>query len=298
MADYVTLDEIYVYNPTLFKTKNLKGFLKAHKVQEDDMVKLKANTIGLSKTWIKKNLASFNLKLTELSDKESIDFFEVQQTLAKYGVKNFNPINLKVDSTMVKYFLKDGKRTPYFTRKGLIKIMVLFNSLPSNIFNWIDELINGRLQSQTNNLNNVTEMVTSSHIPFVKNIDGDLVISDHIYNITDDDIIVDFKRAADLKKETNLKQKIEDYKCPIFTQLQLKYKKGLKEAQENYNQKLKELTQEKVIQHLQLELEKEKSLKDQAISLTQSFIPNFVNGDVKPSLSPPPKKTLKPSKVQ
>ena len=309
MEDYITLSEIYIYNSKLFKTKNLKSFVRNHKIQENDMVKLKANKIGIKKNWLKKNLPSFNLKLLEISENKEIDFFEVLPTLEKYSCKIFNPITLNLDSTMVQYFIKEGKRTPYFTKKGLVKIMVLFNDIPEHTFNWMYELINGRMQSQIDNLTNVLEMVNLNHIPIVKNINGKMVLPNHTYTIDKDDIVVDFKRIGDLKKEKDLNVSIEDYKCPLFSQFQTNFKKGLDEAEHQFNLKIKELKQEKVIQHLQQELEKEKCLKDQAISLTQSFIPGFNtaidNGDIKPSPSPynPPAKTisggkLKPSKIQ
>ena len=320
MEDYITLSEIYIYNPKLFKTKNLKSFVRNHKIQENDMVKLKANKIGIKKNWLKKNLPSFNLKLLEYSDSNDSDFFEVQSTLEKYGCKIFNPIALNLDSTTVQYFNKDGKRTPYFTRKGLIKIMVLFNDVPENIFNWTYELTNGSMQSQINNLSNVLEMVNLNHVPVVKNINGKMVLSNHIYTIDKGDVVVDFKRIGDLKKESDLTCSIDGYKCPLFSQIQTNFQKGLDEAEQNFNLKVKELIQEKVILHLQQELEKEKCLKDQAISLTQSFIPGFItetpfgrsasigplgpigNGEIKPSPSPYIASSgtgkLKPSKIQ
>jgi hypothetical protein len=307
MEDNINLNEIYIHDSKLFKAKNLKSFIKNHKIQEHDMVKLKGNKIGIKRSWIKKNIPSFNLKLEEMSDPESINYFEVGPALEKYGCKTFNPISLNLDSTTVKYFIKEDKRTPYFTRKGLIKIMVLFNALQENIFDWMYELNNGCLQSQTNNLLNVSEMVNLNHTPIVKQVGGEAVLSNHIYNVNNQDIIVDFKRIGDLKKEPNLKLVLEDYKCPLYSQMQLNFEKSLHEAEANFNNKLKELKQEKVIQHLQQELDKEKSLKDQVLSLTQSFMPmSMINGDIKPSPSPyisnnSPAKTLsklKPSKIQ
>lgn len=319
MEDYIALSEIYVYDSKLFKSKNLKSFVRNHKIQENDMVKLKANKIGIKKNWIKKNLPSFNLKLEEFVDDKN-SYFEVHSTLEKYGCKIFNPVTLSLDSTMVRFFTKDGKRTPYFTKKGLMKIMVLFNAVPENIFNWVYELVNGCMQAQLDNLSNISEMVNLNHIPVVKTINGKMVLSSHVYSIDKDDIVVDFKRVGDLKKEANLNQTVEGYKCPLFSQIQTNFHKGLIEAEQQFDLKVKDLKQEKVIQHLQQELEKEKCLKDQAISLTQSFIPGFNtetpkrrcsasigpidNGETKPSMSPiPPPKTfsglgkLKPSKI-
>lgn len=298
MEDYITLSELYIYDSKLFKTKNLKSFLKNFKIQESDTVKLKGNKIGIKKTWIKKNIPSFNLKLEEIKERESINFFEVVLTLEKYKCKTFNPINLNLDSTTVKYFLKEEKRTPYFTRKGLIKIMVHYNDLPDYIFEWINELNNGLLKPQVNNLKNVIEMVNLNHPPIIKKTDGVLSLSNQrttLYNVNTEDIIVDFKRIGDLKNEPNLSIVLDDYKCPVYSQLQLNLEKVLKEAKLDYQNSIKELKQEKVIQHLQQELEKEKSLKDQMLSLHQSFIPM----SIKPSpICSPNKSLLKPSKIQ
>ncbi|ADO00442.1 hypothetical protein WIV_gp098 [Wiseana iridescent virus] len=297
MEDYITLSELYVYDSKLFKTKNLKSFLRTFKIQEGDTVKLKGNKIGIKKGWVKKNIPSFNLKLEEIKERESINFFEVALTLEKYKCKTFNPINLNLDSTTVKYFLKEEKRTPYFTRKGLIKIMVLYNDLPDYIFEWINELNNGLLKPQLNNLKNVMEMVNLNHPPIIKKTDGVLSLSNHVYNVNTEDIIVDFKRIGDLKNEPNLSTVLNEYKCPVYSQLQLNLEKVLKEAKLDYQNSIKELKQERVIQHLQQELEKEKSLKDQMLSLHQSFIPM----SIKPSpsqCSPTTKSVLKPSKIQ
>ena len=310
MEDYITLIELYIYNPKLFKSKNLKSFIKTYKIDENDITRLKHGKVGIRKKWIKKNIPSFNFKLDEVS-KENFNYFEVFPTLEKYGCKTFNPINLNIDSTMIKFFLKEGKRTPYFTNKGLIKIMILYNSLPDNIFNWIHELTNGQLQSQIDNLGNISEMINLNHVPVVKNINGDIVLSNHIYNINKDDIIVDFKRVGDLKKEVNLKPVIDNYKCPLYSQLQTNFQKGLEEAEQNFNHKLTMYKQEGIIQHLQQELDKEKSLKDQVLTLTQSFIPlSIINEKNKQSSSPRVESSpilkssitsfgkLKPSKIQ
>jgi uncharacterized protein (DUF2249 family) len=289
--DYITLNEIYISNPKLFTTKSLKSFIRNHKIQDINMVTKGNKILGIKKSWIKKNIGSFNLKLETLNDKNSVNFFEVIPTLEKYipKIKTFNPINLNLDSTMVKYFACEGKRIPYFTKKGLIKIKILFNDVENQTYEWFSELINGKLQPYINNIENVIEMVNSNHPLIIKNINGNMTLSNHIYNIDNDDIILDFKRLADLKKETNLKIVAEDYKCPLYSQLQTNFIKKLKEVETNFNIQIKELKQEKVIEHLKQELDKEKSLKDQVLSLTQSFNPfgiTTTNGDVKPSLSP------------
>ena len=122
MEDYITLDEIYIHDPKLFKTtKNLKSFVKNHKIQENDMVLKGAKILGIKKNWIKKYIPSFNLKLQEFDQGV---FFEVLPTLEKYlpKIKTFNPITFNLDSTTVKYFIIEGKRIPYFTKKGYVKI--------------------------------------------------------------------------------------------------------------------------------------------------------------------------------
>jgi len=299
MEDYVTLQEIYIHDPKLFKTKNLRSFIKLHKIPDNDIVKLKS-TFGIKKSWFKKNLPAYNLKLTELNDIDSIDFFEVQSTLEKYNCKKFNPITLNFDSTMIKYFIVEGKRVPFFTRKGLIKIMVKFNAFQDNLFEWIYELVFGSLQSQINNLENVIETINLDHVPILKNINNNMVLSHHIYNIDQSDIILNFKKIADFKKEKNVNAVIEEYKCPLFTQLQNSYKKGIEEAKKDFNNQIKDLKQEKVIQNLKQELDKERCLKDQVLSLTQSFIPiNEVKHSPSPfkSSSNKPVGFIKPSKI-
>src|SRR5574344_1911152 len=127
MEDYITLNEIYIYNPKLFKVKNLKSFVKNHKIQENDMVLKGAKILGIKKNWVKKNIPSFNLKLEEFNYNDG--FFEVIPTLEQYlpKIKTFNPITLNLDSTTVKYFIKEGERTPYFNKKGYMKIKILYN---------------------------------------------------------------------------------------------------------------------------------------------------------------------------
>ena len=312
MEDYVTLNEIYIHDSKLFKTKNLKSFVKNHKISENDMVMKGSKILGIKKNWIKKNIPSLNLKLEEFDNNNY--FFEVLPVLEKYipKIKNFNPTAFNLDTTTIKYFMKDGVRTPYFTRKGYVKIKIFFNDFDNHGYEWLYELMNGVFQSQISNLDNIKEMVALNHAPIVKVVDGNMMISNHVFDINKDDIVVDFKRVGELKKETNLKQVIEAYKCPLYSQLQTTFVKSLKEVEDSFNAKIKELTHERVIQHLQQELDKEKCLKDQVLSLTQSFIPmSVLNGEIKPSpsmsLCTSPFKSLdknpsfgklKPSKIQ
>ncbi|CCV02350.1 hypothetical protein IIV30_155R [Invertebrate iridescent virus 30] len=296
MEDYITLTELYIFDSKLFKSKNLKSFFKTFKMSDNDMVKLKGNKIGIKSSWVKKKIPSFNLKLEEIPDNIS-NFFEVKLVLEKYNCKTFNPTSLYLDSTMVKYFLKEEKRTPFFTQKGLIKIMVFYNDLPENIFKWIFELNNGSLKSEVNNLDNIIEMVNLNHPPIIKN---NILYQSNLYSVEPNDIILDFKRVSDFKKEPTL---IEKYKCPVYTQIQVNFQNSLKEMQSNFDHQLKELKQDKIIQILQQELDKEKSLKNQVLQLTQSFIPmSAMNGNPIPSPSPyvhsPTKVSLKPSKIK
>jgi hypothetical protein len=253
--------------------------------------------IGIKTSWVKKNIPWFNLKLEEFVDS---NYFEVISTLEKYTpkVKTFNPISLNLDSTMVKYFSKDGERIPYFTKKGYMKIKVLFNDVEDEAIDWLYKLTDGELKSQIKNLENVREMVNLNHVPILKHVNGKLVFSDHIYNIDKDDIIIDFKRVGDLKKEYDRGdfQDIEGYKCPLYSQMQLNFQKALEDVEKNFENKINELKQEKVIQHLKQELDKEKSLKDQVLSLTQSILP--LNMDQSPHQNKPSNKSiLKPSKI-
>lgn len=284
MIDYITLNEIYIFNPKLFKNKSLKSFVKIHKIHNNDMVTKDNKILGIKKNWVKQNIPYFDHKLEEYNEK-NCDFYEAIPTLRQYlpKLKTFNPIGLNLNSTLVKYFDKEGERTPYFTKKGYMKIKILFNDFDDQGYLWLYELTSGTLVPQLYNLQNIIEMVNLKHTPVIKNINGQMVLSNHIYNIEKEDIIVDFKRIGDLKKEKNLNYTIEDYKCPLYSQLQINFEKGLKEAETNYENKLKQLSHEKVIQHLQQELNKEKCLKDQVIALTQSFIPAFANDEKSPS---------------
>lgn len=295
--DYITLTEIYIYNPKLFKTKNLNSFVKSNKIQEVEITKLKSNKLGIKTSWVKKNLPSFSLKLKSAADIETSDeFFEVQSTLEKYKCKNFNPLNFNLDSSMVQYFDKDGQRVPYFNKKGLIKINMHFNDFEEDVFNWIHNLYSGQLRSHLHNLHNIIEMCNLDHVPIAKHVNGSVELCTRVYSVDDDDVMVDFKRIGDLKKEKNLKEVVAKYKCPLYSLLELNFKRKVENLEKDFESKIKELKQEKQIAHLQQELDKEKSLRDQAVSLTQSFIPpanssEFIDKERKHS------DILKPSKI-
>ena len=304
MEEYVTLAEIYIHDSNLFKHKNLKSFIKTRNIQDHDMVKLKGNKIALLNSWVAKNLPSFNLQLQD-TQSQSEGWYEVYPILEKNKVKQFNPITLNLDSSMVTYFYKESKRVPYFNYKGLVKIMMHFNNFDQNIFDWIHELQNGSLQPHVSNLHDITEMANLVCVPVIKNVNGVPALCERVFNVDMDDVVVDFRKLGKLKKEADLQKVIDEYKCPIYAQLQLDFEKRLKEGEKNFNNAIKELKQEKVIQHLQQQLDKEKSLKDQALSLTQSFIPNFEGQDLKHSpfgqgyISKPTNSTkLVPSKIQ
>ena len=295
MEDYITLNELYIFNHKLFK-KNLKSFIKLNKVSDNDILKMKGNKIGIKKGWIKKNLPGFNLKLKEYDEADS-NHFNLKHVLEKYGCKSFNPITLNFTSDCVQYFLVEGERVPHLTQKGLFKIKVLYNDLSDNIFNWIFELNGGKLQSQVNNLKNICEMVKLDHPPIARKEGEQFILEDKVYHINSSDIILDFKRLGDLKAEKNLN--FESYKCPLYSMMKSEFDKRLEEAEKNFNICVQQIKQEKVIQHLQQELDKEKSLKDQVLTLTQSMMPIFggerptsihpfetkINGHFKPSPS-------------
>ena len=299
MEEYITLHEIYIHNPKLFKNKNLKGFIKTYKVEPNDMDKLKNNKIGIKLSWIKEKIPSFddNLKFYD-KKKHSFKFFDAKKILEKYGCKTFNPIKFNLNSSMVQYFfthsdLEHSERKPYFTWKGLFKIMVFYSDISENTLRWIFELEHGNLKLQKDQLNNIVEMVNSQHTPIIRIVDDRMITLDHFYDINNDDIIIDFKKIHDFKTEIDLKT-IDTFKCPLYSQLQKNFRNDLKEAEKNYEIKLKEINQEKVIQYYQQELKKEKSLKDQMVLLTQSLIPHL-NEEYKPTSSHSLEKERKPT---
>ncbi|AHL67611.1 hypothetical protein DH26_gp122 [Chloriridovirus anopheles1] len=277
----------------MFKNKNLKSFVKNNKIDEHDVVHLKNNKIGITYTWIKKNLPKFTLNLPPLNDIKQQELVEVKPTLEKYKCKSFNPVLLNLDSSSVQYYFVDKERTPFFTKKGLIKIMVLFNQLDDKIYDWITELHDGELKPHCENLPNVKEMVNLAHPPLIKNVGGNMTLHPNgLFDISLDDVVIDFKHVNDYKKDLD----IVKWKCPLFSQIQKKCKEEINSVEKSFEERLKELKQEKTIEVLKKELDKEKSLKDQALSLTQSFIPL-----PKVSESPAESKTpvfLKPSKIK
>jgi hypothetical protein len=292
MVEFITLYEIYVHNPKLFKNKNLKSFIKLNDISDNDVCtsidgRSKGN-IGISKKWIKKNLPTLSLTIPSidsdflkvsgtglmagagLRSQSGNHYFEAQTTLAKYGVKKFNPTIFNFDFTSVEYFLKDNQRTPYLTRKGLHKLMIIYNDIPDQVYSWIDELIDGGLQSHHLNLPNVVEMVNTVCIPAMREVDGKMILKQGVYSLERSDVLVDFRRIADLKTDNgSVQHKLDEYKCPVFAQLQTMHEQIVREAEQR-------LKQEKKIQRLEQELEMEKSLKNQVLSLTQSFVPHCV----------------------
>jgi hypothetical protein len=297
-ADYVSLNEIYVHDPKLFKSKNLKGFVKTYKIDDKFLVK-RGSVWFVCARWVQSNITSFVTKLDDVDHAKSKQFFQVQSTLEKYRVKSFNPVNYNMDSTCVKFFMQEGVRTPYFTKKGLLKIMVLFNDVDDKVFDWLDSLVYGGLKPQLENVGNVLEMVTMDHPPIIKKDNGRVRLSYHAYSVNAEDSVVDFRKVFDVKKEQHLDHNFADYECPVFRQIKLNFEKGLLEAQNAYEQKIKDLKHEKVVHHLKQELEKEKSLKDQAISLTQSFIPAQCKASRSPVIDgAKPEGILKPSKIR
>lgn len=277
MEDYISLQEIYVYNSTLFKPKSLKSFLRTQPITEDDYIK-KGSKIEIKAAWVKQHMPAFDQTLQTFTNEKS-KVFEVS--------KNFNPVQLNMDSSCVKYLSKDGKRTPFFTIKGYIKVMALHNTIPDQTLAWISELMYGRLQPHLDSLEDVVEMVSAQHVPIVKVINDEWMLSDT--SVTEySDVIVDFRKVGQLKKEQDKNiNALEKYKCPIYKQMKT-----------SFDKRVEEIEQKHMIQSLHQELDKEKSLKDQAISLTQSFVPNFDK-----RLDSPPcgklngKGSLRPSKM-
>lgn len=283
MEDYISLQEIYVYNSTLFKPKSLKSFLRTQPITEDDYIK-KGSKIEIKAAWVKQHMPAFDQTLQTFTTftNEKSKVFEVSSI-----IKNFNPIQLNMDSSCVKYLSKDGKRTPFFTIKGYIKAMALHNTIPDQTLAWISELMYGRLQQHLDSLEDVVEMVSAQHVPIVKVINDEWMLSDT--SVTEySDVVVDFRKVGQLKKEQDKNiNALEKYKCPIYKQMKTSFDKRVEEVQIAFKTQLKEIEQKHVIQSLHQELDKEKSLKDQAISLTQSFVPNFDKRLISPIDSPP-----------
>lgn len=316
MEEYITLHELYIHDSSLFKNNNLKGFIKTAGIDSDDVIKLKNNKIGIKSSWIQEKIPSFNINLENYDenkhklkyfDTSSEAYFDAKKVLEKYGCKAFNPIKFNLNASHVQYFNNNGERKPYFTWKGLFKIKVFYNDLSNEIFEWIYELEYGVFKPQLDQLCNVKEMVTVNHAPVIKIINNQMVQLNHIYDIDINDCIIDFKKMGTFKKEFNLKEPItlEAFKCPLYSQLQKNFNNTIKEVEKNFENKVKELNQEKVIQYYKQELQKEKSLKDQMVLLTQSFIPNL-NDEIQPFLSEKKsslqssseKVLLKPSKIK
>jgi hypothetical protein len=145
-------------------------------------------------------------------------------------------------------------------------------------------------------------MVTSNHIPVFKKINNRLVPT-QLYDVDglNDLFVVDFKKMGELDELKNIDD-FEKYKCPLFSCLQNKYLKDTKDLENRFNSTIKEIKQEKIIEHLQTQLENEKCLKDQVLSLTQSFIPCQKEGKIDPTkqlkVSSSPGCLLKPSKIK
>jgi hypothetical protein len=138
-------------------------------------------------------------------------------------------------------------------------------------------------------------MVSTPHVPIVKVLNDEWMLSDT--SVTEySDVIVDFRKVGQLKKEQDKNiNALEKYKCPIYKQMKTSFDKRVEEVQIAFKTQLKEIEQKHVIQSLHQELDKEKSLKDQAISLTQSFVPNFDKRLISPIDSPPYPDGLCPS---
>lgn len=295
--EYISLIELYITDRTLFKTKSLKGFLTTHKVPESAVQKIKSK-LHISSAWIKKHLPSFNTSLPESPKSRKSpkspkspesggvgEFFEINSTLADIGAKRFNPIAFNFDSTHIKYFsnpTEKGSRIPYFTQKGLIKAKMVLNNYEDCIFAWINELERGQLKEEKHNLHNVQAMLVCKTPPILKKTPNGLDVLDNVFDVGLNDVIVNLKTVGDLRralkaaKPEEVDALVSKYRCPVYNKLQEEFQTQLKELRINHENQIKELKQEKIVHSLQQELEKEKSLKIQALSLTQSFIPHSI----------------------
>lgn len=293
VMDFVSLEELYVHAPGDFVTRNIRGFAAVKRIPEEHLTTLKGKRLAVSTCWLKRNMPDFKIDLEDASDGASKDgFFKVQQTLEKYKVKTFNPMKMRLDASDVKYFDLNGARTPYFTTKGLLKIKVMFNDVSDDLWRWFVGVFRGEF-GQVDNLENVKEMVKIKHAPLMRKVDGKTVLVDHVYDIQKDDVVVDFKRLANLKHDMFAGKDVRCYTCPLFDKLRSTFETIV----EHREQQLRDVRQEKEVHHLRQELEREKSLREQAVALTASFVPRDTVAI--PSCSPQPlKASLKPSKIR
>jgi metal-sulfur cluster biosynthetic enzyme len=245
MDEYITLTELYIFNPYLFKTKNLNGFIKTYNVQEKDIRKFKYGIIAINEKWVQTAIPDFNVNIEPWCENDEV--YDVKEVLEKVKCKTFNPIALKLNSSMVVFFIQNGQRTPFFTRKGYLKIMLMFDRVEDEMYNWIYELNQGSLVGSLNNLNNIKEMIKADHPPIVK-CNGTLILTSHLYDIDLDDTVVDIKKLYDIEQEQNLKNNLTKYKCPVYSQLQLKYKMLIKEMEIKQLQEKLSLTQSMIPQ--------------------------------------------------
>lgn len=287
--DYVSLEELYVHAPNAFKARNLKGFVVANHLAEEDWKILKGKRLVVSAAWVRDRMPDFKLCLEPAPEDNAQDrrFFKVRKVLDDYGVKSFNPMTMRLTSSEIQYFDCDGVRTPYFTVKGLLKVKVSFNDVPNNLWEWFVELFQGDLTSQIDNLENVKEMVKIKHAPLMRKVGDRTVLIDHVYDIRKDDVVADFKRVAALKRDVVVGKDVQGYTCPLFDKLRSAFEASV----EHRDQKMRELKQEKALSHLKQELEREKSLRE----LTTSFAPPRAH--LNPSQSSEPRPSLKPSKI-
>jgi hypothetical protein len=157
---------------------------------------------------------------------------------------------------------------------------MFLNNYDDSIFAWINELERGQLKEDKHNLHNVKEMLLCKFPPILKNTPKGLGLSDNVFDVSLDDVIVNFRTIGDLHQDmkvstpSGVDQLASKYRCPLYTKLQEEFQVKMKELKIKHENQIKDLKQEKIVHTLEQELDKEKSLKIQALALTQSFVPN------------------------
>lgn len=272
MQQHVSLAELYVYDSSLFKkSKHLNAFVKLHAVPAEDVVKLNGGKLAVTASWVASNITDFVLSLPRLGT----NLVEAKTALAAYGCKSFNPHVFNLDSTMIVYLDVEKARVPYLTPRGVAKLALYFNKCDAKILDWVVELQSGGLSGFVDRLEAAKCMFGKP--VFARRRGDKFEVCDNIVEMSTQDIVVDRRAISDLREELRLdpkRQDVEKHSCKLFTRLQTLHA-----------EQLRELDFKKTVCKLEMELEKEKSLKDQALSLTQS------------SFKVPPKSTLQASKI-
>ncbi|ABF82058.1 hypothetical protein MIV028R [Invertebrate iridescent virus 3] len=284
MDQYITLVELYIYDCNLFKSKNLKSFYKVHRVPEGDIVPKRrgGQLAGVTKSWVETNLVHFPLWLSEWDETRwgVLNHYPLESWLEKNVSSKVpvNPVMWNFDSECLVYFFHNGRRTPFLTPKGVVKLQVFYNLMSGKEVEWFYEISNGFLKPHLHQLSNVRELVRLKHAPVVVGAGGPRLVTEGVYSLRDDDFVVDCSQIAAVKRAIERgesHQSLRKYQCPLFVALTDKFQDTVKLVEKKFEVQLNELKAETTIQVLREQLRQEKKLKEQVLSLTQSFIPTI-----------------------